>query len=351
MKSKSIAHVKQHHRILELDALRGIAAMAIMAYHYFFRYNEIYAHPYTKVAWTNCGKYFVYLFFIISGFVIFWSLNNLKKPFDFMVSRFSRLYPAYWTALVITFSMVCLFGLPGRKISIQNGLLNLLMFHEALGVPHIDGVYWTLTIELIFYWWSFILYLFNQLKNIELWICPLIILSIFQGIEIINMPNELTKILLINHIYFFGAGICFYKILNKEANKLTILILFTTLFSTIPSFSIKHFLIFSSFYIFFYLSINGYFKFLKNPVFIFMGSLSYPLYLIHQNIGYIIINQSYNFDYPLVYGICSAITLSILIAYCINKYIEKPSSFLIRVYYRQNEKIQTIVKKLPHKNL
>ena len=104
-------------RIQELDALRGIAAMMVVLYHYTTRYDQLYEHSVSLPFSFSYGTFFVQLFFIISGFVIFLTLDQTKNSLDFVVSRISRLYPAYWTAIVITFLSVQAFGLPGREVS------------------------------------------------------------------------------------------------------------------------------------------------------------------------------------------------------------------------------------------
>lgn len=155
------------NRLLELDALRGIAALAVVIFHYFYRYNTIYGHENLPSDWAYFGQLGVELFFMVSGFVIFWTLNRVDKPLDFLVSRFSRLYPAYWLSVIITFFIVAIFTLPGREVSLTQAILNLLMFHEYLKIPHVDGVYWTLTVELTFYFWMFFLYLSVGFKHVE----------------------------------------------------------------------------------------------------------------------------------------------------------------------------------------
>ena len=95
------------NRIIELDALRGIAAIFVLIYHYTYRYNSLYGHSgILEELGFYWGKQGVQLFFMISGFVIFLSLNHLKKPMDFIVSRFSRLYPPFWIAIACTFLVV-----------------------------------------------------------------------------------------------------------------------------------------------------------------------------------------------------------------------------------------------------
>ena len=81
-------------RIYELDAFRGIAAMAVVLYHYSTRYNEIF--DVTSFLNFSFGWMGVPLFFILSGFVITLSVNRCKSPFEFLYRRFIRLYPTYW---------------------------------------------------------------------------------------------------------------------------------------------------------------------------------------------------------------------------------------------------------------
>ena len=145
------------NRIFELDSIRGLSAIAVLTYHYFFRYNEIYGHPSIATSWSYFGSYGVQLFFMVSGFVIYWSIGSIKRPLDFVISRFSRLYPVYWCAVVFTFTLVYYFGLPGREVSFFQALVNLTMLQSYLKVPSVDGVYWTLAVEITFYFWVFLI--------------------------------------------------------------------------------------------------------------------------------------------------------------------------------------------------
>ena len=80
-------------RINELDTFRGIAAMAVLLYHYTSRYNEFFDS--TSVLSFSYGWMGVPLFFMLSGFVITLTVNRCKSPFDFLYRRFIRLYPTY----------------------------------------------------------------------------------------------------------------------------------------------------------------------------------------------------------------------------------------------------------------
>lgn len=332
----------KNNRLLELDALRGIAALAVVFYHYFYRYNEVYNHSSQIVHWLYFGKYGAQFFFIISGFVIYWTLNRVEKPADFLVSRFSRLYPVYWMAVIITFTVVLVFGLPGKQVPFGSAVTNLMMFHEYFNIPHVDGVYWTLTVELTFYFWAFTLYLLKQLDRAEFFMVPVLIMSLLQSLNVVVIPEILDKFFITNHVSFFIAGICFFKIAHKKTNRFTVPVLIFSLLCTASIISIKHCILFSFFYVIFYLAVTGKFRFLSFKPFVFLGAVSYSLYLLHQNIGFIIINKFYAYQLNPVYGAFLSLILCVFAASLLNKYVEKPFLSLIRNFYKRNKKIQRI---------
>lgn len=326
-------------RLYELDALRGIAAFAVVLFHYLFRYDGIYSHEILDVSLFEYGKYGVQLFFMVSGFVIFWTLSRTRRPLDFLVSRFSRLYPVYWTALFITFFSVAIFGLSGREVSQLDALSNMIMFHEYFFIPHVDGVYWTLTVELTFYFWMFVLYCSSSLEKVESLSIVIIIFSVLHYSGLLHIPYLLQKVLLVKYLSFFLAGICFYKIINNCESRVTRFALLMSLLSTIFIYSVKEFFIFASFYTVFFFALNGSLRFLACRPLIFLGSISYSLYLLHQNIGYIIINIFYEYHLPPFLGILTAVVFSVLLAALITKYIEKPSLIFIRNKYKKYQEI------------
>ncbi|MGJ5642455.1 acyltransferase family protein [Formosa sp. S-31] len=322
-------------RLVELDGLRGIAAVSVVLYHYTSMYNTLYGHEGLLGKYNfSIGSHGVQLFFMISGFVIFLSLNHLKRPMDFVVSRFSRLYPPYWVAIACTFSVVYLFGLPGRQFSPITALKNMSMLQGYFKVSSIDGVYWTLKVELTFYFWMFISYLFNGLKKIELFLILLMFMNVFVYFADINLVVQLRDALLFSHLPFFAIGICLFKIFYKEYNQLTIATLILALSVILLLYSVKLFILYLSFTIIFYFGIKGKISVLSSKVLVFIGSISYSLYLLHQNIGYVIINKGYEIGInPLISVFFAAIIVTV-ISYISYKLIELPSSKIIRKFYK-----------------
>ncbi|THE07586.1 acyltransferase [Microbacterium oleivorans] len=94
----------------------------------------------------------VQLFFLISGFVILMSVEG-RSVGEFVAARISRLFPAYWAAVILTAILIEFIAGDqlGKSVTLVQVLTNLTMLQQWTGVPHVDGVYWTLAVELLFY--------------------------------------------------------------------------------------------------------------------------------------------------------------------------------------------------------
>lgn len=324
-------------RLSELDAIRGLAALAVVIFHYFYHYNIQYGHPSLNVGWSVIGKSGVELFFMVSGFVIFMTLNRTEKAGDFIVSRLSRLFPAYWAAIILTFTVVSIFGLPGREVSAVDAAINFSMIQQLIGTPNVDGVYWTLLVEFIFYCLMLLLYSTGKLNNAEPLLIAFICYGIYAALAIDNRNEASVEYLFPRNAAFFLAGICYYKLSQHQGSKLTFAYLAIALISTIATHSLKHFIIFSGFFALFYLLINKRLTALNKKPLIFIGGISYSLYLVHQNIGYVIINYAYALDLSPYIGIACAISISFALAYGLTLYIERPALKLIRTTYKNRK--------------
>lgn len=155
-------------RIDYLDGLRGIAALAVVLQHVAERI--IIADPASgsilRPAFLdlfNAGRFGVALFFLISGFVIPFSFKEPRPLLRFSISRFFRLYPAYWLSLafaVLTFPL-----LTGENFSTARIVSNITMVQAAFGQRDVIGAYWTLFIELAFYGLCMALFATRLLSN------------------------------------------------------------------------------------------------------------------------------------------------------------------------------------------
>ena len=140
-------------RLYEIDLLRIVAALAVVFFHYTF---SGYRQGLTAVGFsrlsevTRYGYLGVDLFFTISGFVVLLSAWN-RRPYQFVISRVVRLYPAYLVAVTLTAVASVTLSRGLFPVSVRQYLVNLTMLNQPVGVPGIDVVYWTLWAELRFY--------------------------------------------------------------------------------------------------------------------------------------------------------------------------------------------------------
>ncbi|MCF2528357.1 acyltransferase family protein [Yinghuangia soli] len=148
---------KSTARIPALDGLRFAAAMVVVLYHLVIAAyawggttTQVFAPLLTVV--SGYGFLGVELFFLISGFVICMSSWG-RSLGQFFTSRVTRLYPAYWAAIAVTTGTLWFVadGKASVPVDWWDRLVNLTMFQDPAGVPHVDIVYWTLWIEMRFY--------------------------------------------------------------------------------------------------------------------------------------------------------------------------------------------------------
>jgi peptidoglycan/LPS O-acetylase OafA/YrhL len=145
-------------RLVALDGMRFVAAIMVVLYHFvaFTGGNakawdapaaQVFPGFYLPASYGWLGVQF---FFLISGFAICMSSWG-RSLGAFFRSRVCRLYPAYWAAVLLTAAVVTAFPVVNSAPDTSDVLVNLTMLHEPLGVPHVDGVYWTLWVEMRFY--------------------------------------------------------------------------------------------------------------------------------------------------------------------------------------------------------
>ncbi|WP_223644199.1 acyltransferase [Corallococcus sp. EGB] len=323
-------------RLVELDALRGIAALAVALYHFTAEYSDLYGH--SGSLWEmRFGKYGVQLFFAISGFVILMSLERVERVRDFMWSRAVRLYPSYWTSVALTFTVVTLFGLPEREFSLQTALVNLTMFHELLRIPHVDTVYWTLTIELSFYLLMFVLASARLLPRV---ISVFIVLVVAQTLaELAAQAAGMTFLARLAsrpHLQYFALGMLALKHSRGEVSLPSGLVLVGVSFahevlvgSEAPA------PVFGGVLALAYALSRGWLRWLTWRPLLFMGFISYPFYLVHQNIGYVIIRRLEAAGWRPDAAIAVAMTAGFLLAILITYRVEQPALRVFRQWRRK----------------
>jgi peptidoglycan/LPS O-acetylase OafA/YrhL len=328
-------------RIGVLDSFRAIAAMAVLFFHLTNR-------------WFSYGHYGVQFFFIISGFVIFNTVDRIKSGKEFIFKRFFRLYPTYWVCVALTALTINIFQSASQEhISLLKFFANLTMIQELLGVENIDTSYWSLIPELFFYAMILGLYWIKQLRNIEyvglIWLAVILLNAVF------NIESHFPAIRLLNirHGQLFLAGIMLYKMYKGIQTRLSVIIFFLCfatcvyvyplfypeIYSFTSNLLIMTF-IFGSFLLFLKEKLN----FIAIRPLQFIGLISYPLYLLHDKIGVILMKLSGLLfpDLPLL-NLFIAIVIIFLLSYLVYQFIEKPVQLFSKYLLGKAEKKKAVL--------
>ena len=151
------------HRLRYLDGLRGLAIILVMAWHYLsWTYVGLlpFGDRFAGLPVVRDGAVGVEIFFLISGFVIFMTIERCSGVIDFLLRRWLRLFPAMLVASLLLFAIdraahpVGPFSDP-RPIDLAPGLLLIApaILHALLhlDIRSLDGVFWTLYAEAAFY--------------------------------------------------------------------------------------------------------------------------------------------------------------------------------------------------------
>jgi len=312
-------------RYKQIDGLRGVMAIVILVFHLFYRYLQIY--EISNIYWmSQWGTFGVVVFLLISGF--FMGLKDLSeetnnKSFKFMrylKKKVIRLWICYAISITITMIIVKIFNLPGRECTWIDYFLNLFLINGFIGITYVDGAHWYLTTLLSIIIIIGIIKKLNIHKSIWTYIVWLTITFILIKIGY----GKLTGFIGGAYLGVALTGISIAKIDFKKDKKYNIEWLSVFLFSILFCLSVQgilNFIILLIGIICFLLCLNNKIKFLENKIFIYLNTISYPLYLIHQNVGYVIINQltKINNDVYMIYfsfiASVAMIGLSILICF------------------------------------
>ncbi len=299
-------------RLYEIDLLRFFAALMVVLLHY----ANGYAHGESELDFgtvlgpvTRYGYLGVDLFFMISGLVVFMSLWG-RSPIAFLISRVSRLYPAYWVAVAITTLVVIGLGTPRRdRIPLNQFLVNLTMFPAPFDVPYVESVYWTLWSEWRFY---ALLFLFSLIgltyRRTHLFLWGWLVGTV--GLQAAPLPDALRHTLALGvqplYSHYFIAGMVLYLMHRSGWTRNLVLLLLgsylhavyqavhlaehrnqtdrTGLNLTVVAVGVTVIFLMMT------LVASGSLARWRSRALLPLGEMTYPLYLIHATVGYALFN-------------------------------------------------------------
>ncbi|GEN75903.1 acyltransferase family protein [Chryseobacterium hagamense] len=290
-------------RILVLDGLRGLAILLVLLFHGYYIWSDYY--PYKKLYGDNIlfkyGSLGVQLFFLISGFVILMSVERTDRYLKFLKNRWVRLFPSMLICSLIIYATAHFFherpfGIPPLK-SILPGItfINNSVLEKAFGTdfPVLELSFWSLFVEVKFYIiFGALYFLFN--RNIALGGIFLIYLSALalQLLVLGGILHETSwmKIYIGSFIHFgwFAAGAVAYIYFYQREKKYLWMLIFTMLCALLyvlkfqdPVMLVYLVVLCLIFYSALFLKSFG--AVFSTRFFKFVGFISYPLYLLHEN--------------------------------------------------------------------
>lgn len=325
----------------QIEGLRGLSILFVIFYHLIYRYNIIYQNGNEfKQDWlliSRWGQIGVLAFLIISTWYLY---PNKTKQFSIIKElkhKYIKLWPGYFLCITITFllSIPCNNFLIGRAVNLKTYLINTTMLEGFLPrIDYVDGAHWYLTtLLLITFWLLFIDKIWK--RN-----CYAYMIWLFLCIILFRLSapwDYIGKVLAAEY-----SGVVIFVIFFKKIDwsnfhilwRKKIIEIIGLLLAIIYTSCVKDIIYTYIMFIIFMIFLLCYKKKLivfETPFLVFTGKISYPLYLIHQNLSYIIENflttlfEKYSYMY-----IIPAFLISYLLAYIIYIIIQNFGNILIR---------------------
>jgi peptidoglycan/LPS O-acetylase OafA/YrhL len=354
-------------RIGILDGFRAIAIIAVVLFHYYYRFGGMDGsgdfYQYDIIPLFQHGHFGVQLFFMVSGFVIYQSLEKSTTGLSFLRKRYFRLLPAIVLCSAITYFVVMslnkseeLAGL--RSETPLNFLFSFTFIHPRFWaaildnnhISWIDGAYWSLWAEVVFYASASVVF-FRSRKGLFLrnWLIIVLVLQLLRILTSSRLEGMTPEFILpISQAYYnsflflelsqwtyFTAGIVFYALWSKKEPGrpdfiiITILFLLQLYFINDIWLRVIFMVMIGLWVIFIYRS--HWIKFFGAKPLVMIGLASYPLYLLHQNTGLVIIDRITRLGIlPPAFVPVVVLLLMIVLGYLIFALYERPAIRYLR---------------------
>ncbi len=262
-------------RLKHIDILRGTAAILVTIFH-------LTGSSGLSKSTASFGKYGfvgVEMFFVISGFILPYSLHKskyqLKNFFAFCGKRILRIYPPYIASIAI--SLVVSLFIGTISINWRAVLLHFVFLNSVFGYNDYSAVFWTLKVEVVFY--LFIGLTFHHLVTVN---NRSVILILF----LLGLPFFYIDVFFIFWMPFFTLGILLYNKMFTAMKPTTFWIMVAIALlvnyrlhgaaTVIAALAALLFLLYADL---------KYFPGRLGKILLWFGTISYSLYLVHWEIG------------------------------------------------------------------
>lgn len=327
--------------IHELDYIRAISALFIILFHYTTQYQTSFGHAKPWPVSVPWGSWAVNTFFLLTGYltVCHYSEGGLR----FAGKRLIRLWPAFAVCVVIT-SLFMAVLLPERLRSVSEIIRNLTMFPGYLGARAVDGVYWTLPVEILFYFWIMLMMIGKKTGRLMACLYSWALMSITAAMcakaGILALPVKLLQILLIvEHApcFILGTAIHLFNAGDARQKKMVTPLIVLCVVGTASSQNVAVAIWTLCWALLIWAVTAEKLHFAlkpSNPLhkgITFFASISYTVYLLHQFIGFAIIHKIETMGGYSQLWIFAPIAVVILLATAVHYLVEVPAGkFLMR---------------------
>jgi peptidoglycan/LPS O-acetylase OafA/YrhL len=263
------------------------------------------------------------------------------------VSRFARLYPAFWLGCALTYLSVQLFA-GGSRLKAWEVAANLLMVQIRHMRP-IEGVYWTLHQEMYFYMIMFALLAAGSLAAARGWkIRPI---NYAQTAMAGLVTASLCGLRFSMWFSLFLIGMAIFDSREKFKARHAVFLALAAAdiarrsqttdpdslsgvagWDYVAAVGVCGLLVF--------LATRVRMKWLANPVLLYLGTISYTLYLVHATMGFIIIKRLRDAGVEPNLAVGAAILFMLGLASAMTFGVEKPAGKAIRGWWRRREQVR-----------
>jgi peptidoglycan/LPS O-acetylase OafA/YrhL len=326
-------------RLLALDVFRAVAILGVLVYHYLSRFappvyaRDVYGYHNLYPQWLDVGALGVQFFFIISGFVIFMTLERCRDPFEFWFRRFARIYPAFVAATFLTFVLVNAFGPTDFHSTWRDVFIGLTFLSKDIpGAAFVEPAYWSLAVEVKFYLLIGLVYAAARGRFAFGWAILVVVGLVSHALG--EIPRLQVLRWVANHVFLmeclpnFTAGIAFYKIWKGERSGWQVFALLAAVnYGVVASDHgvIVHAAEVAMMVIFALFSLRK-LEWLAFRPLVSLGGISYSLYMIHEYIGVSMIALlKRGLQIPDLLAAAVAAIACGLLAFALNRLVELPA--------------------------
>ncbi|MCC3776014.1 acyltransferase [Streptomyces sp. UNOB3_S3] len=348
------ARARSSGRLYALDGLRLVAALMVALYHYGGRDGDVsrawgasprHEFPHLSAAFAY-GCLGVQIFFVISGFVI--CMSGWGRPLrSFFASRAARLYPAYWAAIVLVTLVFALPWVTYRTVSPSDTLVNLSMLQQPVGADRVLGVCWTLWAELRFYalFALFVVLPGASRRRVVLFCAVWTLMTVITSASHVEF---LRVVFMPEHSAFFIGGIGLYLV-HRFGNDALAWGIVGVSFLLGQHYAVAglvhppnpHYFSTRSAYVVIAVLALGYaavaavatgrtgwatWRWLP-----FAGALTYPFYLVHEHLGWVVIGGLHRgLGIPSYATFALTLLVMLVLAWALHRFVERRFTPMVR---------------------